>query len=1328
MRIIIIVLILNILLSGILTGQIYNFKQYNLEQGLSQSQVFDIEQDATGMMWFATYGGGISIFDGQQTRYLNTSDGLPSHSVISLFRDKNNRIWIGTAKGICVYDGLKIIRIDKKNQLANYFIWDITQDINGNILIGTDNGAWKFSDNEFSFISNTIIASSHVYTLLYDSQSNIWFSSLKGGVTKYNRNAYLNNILNTTENILVEAIFEDSKRNVWIGSEAGLYRITDNITTLYTTKQGLSENHITSINEDEKGNLWIGTEKSGLMVYNGKTFRAIRNDQGLQAEKVYKIFRDKDGQMWVATDGGGAMLFTGFDFSHIRFPKIPVRVYITSLLITPDVKYFGTDASGIIAYFGHEKYKLITKNDGLSDNTVNKIIRIKNADIWIGTNKGLTTIHNNSFRIFSKLNGLPGNEIYALCEAKDGKIWIGTYGHGICYYEHGNFTKFDESDGIANNYIWDIKENRKGEIYFATGKGLTVYNGFEFKSYYKSDGLISDNILTLSIDNWDNCWIGAEGISRFDGQKFINYTTSNGLCSNMIYSIIFDSRSNLIVGTEKGIDRIIINKQGEIEKITHYGQKEGFSGIETNNNAVFNDDEGKTWFGTINGVTIFDPWEEKQQTKGPDVIIRNVKFIYEDTTLKQFCDSITPWFRLPVRLVLPYSKNNIAFEFIAFDYMNPESIRYKYILEGFDREWLGLTNKNAANYMNLPAGKYTFKVLAINNTGVYSQNPATFSFTVLRPYWLSYWFIMTVSICFMLIVWFTIFFRTRNIDKKRQMLELKVEKRTLELRKQKNALEKALRINDEQRKKLEKANQEIQINSKLKEQFLANTSHEIRTPLNIMLGFANLLLKTNLDEKQTEYLNNIKNAGNNLLVIINDILDFSKIEANKLHIEEINFDFTQFILSFISMMSVTASEKDIEIKYHIDKRIPQFLNGDPVRLNQILTNLVRNSIKFSNEKGYIKIDIDLLKETENKVTLYFQIIDKGIGIAADQIDKVFTSFNQVSNETTRKFGGTGLGLAITKKIIEMLNGKIGVFSEINKGSTFYFQLDFQKGQSIVNPEQNKPFSDITYVRNIKILLVEDNPANAILACDTIMQFNPSIHVDVAENGIVALERINNSFYDCVIMDIQMPEMDGYEATRNIRNNLTSAMKDVPILGMSAHAMQSEKDKCLSLGMNDYITKPFDPNELIKKIYYLINKNITSEKTEIPIEDFNKRYGLKIVDLAILAKTYRNDTRKILKILLLYQKDIPRQINELQQDLNNEIWQQAKAMAHSLKTSFKYLGIEQAHIAAKNLETKISDNKQDEVMNLFMQIAENWTIAEKEIKELILKIEQDKPQG
>jgi len=367
-----------------------------------------------------------------------------------------------------------------------------------------------------------------------------------------------------------------------------------------------------------------------------------------------------------------------------------------------------------------------------------------------------------------------------------------------------------------------------------------------------------------------------------------------------------------------------------------------------------------------------------------------------------------------------------------------------------------------------------------------------------------------------------------------------------------------------------------------KQQFLSYMSHEIRTPMTAIIGFSKVALKTDLTEKQKEYISAIKTSSDVLLVLINDILDLAKVDAGKMTFEQNAFKMESNISAMIHLFDLKIQEKNLECIKEFDTRIPKVLIGDSIRLNQILLNLISNAIKFTS-KGKITIRVRLIASSENNVSIEFAVTDTGIGVAENMIPKLFENFQQATSSTSRQFGGTGLGLAIVKQLVELQGGTIHVESKLNEGSTFSFVLSFEKTNKEI--ESELPLPELTpEIKKIKVLAVEDVLLNQLLLQIILDEFG--FQRDFAENGKVAIEKLKSNSYDIVLMDLQMPEMDGLEATEYIRKKMNL---QIPIIALTADVTMSDLEKCKTIGMNGFLAKPIDEKLLYNKIIELVKK-------------------------------------------------------------------------------------------------------------------------------------------
>lgn len=476
----------------------------------------------------------------------------------------------------------------------------------------------------------------------------------------------------------------------------------------------------------------------------------------------------------------------------------------------------------------------------------------------------------------------------------------------------------------------------------------------------------------------------------------------------------------------------------------------------------------------------------------------------------------------------------------------------------------------------------------------------------------------------------------------------------------------------------EQANRELQIarqkaieSANLKENFMANMSHEIRTPLNAIIGFANRLSKSEQTPEQKEFTANIQSSGQSLLSIVNDILDFSKLEAGMIRLEEIEFSIFSLLQSMQVMFGPRTDDKNLQLEIHPLINVPERVVGDPTRLTQILGNLISNAIKFTDE-GKIEVFVKKLKEDEEHLLIQFTVKDSGIGIPADKLNTVFERFEQASSDTARKYGGTGLGLSIVKNLVEQQGGMISVDSEKGKGAAFTFTIYYRKAKSAVSKNHDLHYKEsagkLELIPGVfKVLIVEDSQLNQRLI--TLLLKEWGLDFDLVFNGRMAIEALKKEKYGIVLMDIQMPEMNGYDTSRIIRDELNL---NVPIIATSAHALPGELEKCRSYGMNDYIAKPFDESLLYSLIAQYASPHITQKKKKkndaLPVPE------MKVVNLERLYELADGDLAFIEEMKEIFLVENPEEIRQIEESISSRDFNRVYHTVHKMKSTISFMGL------------------------------------------------------
>lgn len=1168
---------------------IANIQYLEIDQGLGTDNVKAIFEDSRGYLWFGTEVGVIR-YDGKWMTHYTEKEGFTDKSVRDIVEDGRGNLWFATAfGGVICYDGSSFIHFTEKEGLSGSLIYDMMVDKNGNLWFGTySGGVIRYNGKDFTiYTEKEGLPDKSVLSIMEDSKGGLWFGTMARGASHFDGKRFTHYTMK--EGLcsnLVYSMEEDRQGNIWFVTYQGASRLDGKTFTNYTAAEGLMGDLVHCVLEDKEGILWFANSEgsknsiNGLSRFDGKTFTHYTVREGLSHNRISSMMEDRNGNLWLTTNNG----VTRFDTdSFVHYTgQTGLKHEQMAYTIKEDKKgnlWIGTWLAGLIS-FDKENFTYLTQEEGSPKRTINHLVPDNQGNLWLDMGgRGLSYFDGKRFEYYFP-EEIFQNSYWPLLVDSKGALWFQAT-QGLVRRDETGSVLFSNQETFKDNSLRFMHEDPKGHLWLGMAWGGVVrYDGQAFTRFSKKEGLSGDQVKCIMTDSQGALWIGTwdGGLNRYDGSHFTHFTENEGLGSNVVYAMAEDGAGNIWVSRYRGISVLVPKKNwpslkadqaqalnnivGDYYIIT-YDIGDGLKG--KSYQALFIDSKNHLWLGGSLGITVLDIGDFKPIIEPPKLRFEHIEIGQQyidfrklaDTAyqnafplvkrLSGHVDSVMPFVNYPATLTLPSDLNHLTFYFSATDWAAPHKIQYSYMIENVDKTWSSPQSEARAEFRNLPFGKHTIKVKAVGAGQIWSD-PVSYSFTILPPWYRRWW----IYLIYLLLAG-GLLFAVRSYELNRKLAKAE-ERRTKEL-------------------------------NEVKSRLYTNITHEFRTPLTIILGLVNKL-KPKVDHQSREDLQIIERNGNQVLLLVNQLLQMAKLESGSLPVNLVQGDVVVFVKYLLDSFSSLAESKQISLRFNCSLQ-SFMMDFDPVKLQEIVSNLLSNAIKFTPAGGAVSMGISA-ESKDGKELLTLSVSDTGKGIPPDQMERIFDRFYQVDESNTRTEEGTGIGLTLAKELVKLLRGEISVESEMGVGSIFSVQLPVSRQAPILAGILNAPLDRGTNVAPSPkkdkdavseesmpcVLIIEDN-ADLRQYLSSILRQN--FRLLQAANGREGLEIARRDLPDIIISDVMMPEMNGFEVCRHLKNDIATC--HIPIILLTAKADAESKFQGLEEGADVYLPKPFDEKEL-----------------------------------------------------------------------------------------------------------------------------------------------------
>ena len=1114
--------------------------------GLPQYLVRAVHQTRDGYLWFATMEGLVrfngltfEVFDQRNTPALRTS------RIRGLHESRDGALWIATAGGGVVrhHEG-RFTALTKADGLADDSVVAIAETRDA-LWFATANGLSRYRDGRFT----THLAGTEITALAAEANGTLWIGSARG----------LLHDVSLVASDPIDALMIARDGTIWAGARDHVLRIARDRSSQESIAMPVTTAYVHDILEDSRGTIWLATSPGGLLRLRGGRFELLDKTRGLPSSSVRALAEDREGSLWIGTDSGLARLadrkFVTYTTRH-GLPEDNVRVVAEA---REGGLWIGTYGGGL----AHLRDHVVTR---LGEPTfVRTLLEDAEGTLWVGTDSGLGKLSDGRMTTLTTKDGLASDKIDALAALRDGTLLVSTP-RGVQMLRDGRFETFLVGEAAGPD-VRVMLESESGDLWLGTYDGLVQVRDRRIVQRLR-EGLPSRTIFALHEDARGDLWIGThDGLARLRAGRMQSITAAHGLPHPTVFQILDDGRGHFWLTSNQGLTRVtrssldaVLDGGAQRVQATTFDRGDGLGSDQCNGAsqpAGVRMRNGRLAIPTLAGLTIVDPADLHWNRVPPNVVLREVLVDGRPIDTRSAAS-------------LPWSASRFEFRYDGLSLAAPELVRFRHRVDGLDRDWIDAGTLRRAFYNSLPPGQHVFRVQAMNSDGVWSREVASLAFTVPAPPWLRWWALVLYAAAAIAVAWLLLRARERAVRRKTEVLEAKVRERTIELA---EAEARATEAN------------------RAKSVFLANMSHELRTPLNAVLGFAQLMGRSEtLAPGERESLSIIRRSGEHLLGLINDVLSISKIEAGKLAVDRRPFDPRRMVDDISAIIHERAEAAGLQLVVDAGTSLPPAVLGDEGKLRQIFINLLGNAVKFTKH-GTVTLRA---RWADDRAV--FEVADTGRGIDPMELESLFEPFVQTEAGREAK-EGTGLGLAITRQLVRLMGGDIQVFSEVGSGTIFRFDVDLPRTDLAVPQRESRRVLGLAPGEpHRRILVVDDRRENSLLLAKLLTTVG--FEVREAANGIEALDLWRQWQPDLIFMDERMPRMDGSETTRILRAEEAEQQKSrTAIVALTASAFEHEREAILASGADDFVVKPHSEDDVFDAIARTLG--VVFRKRDVP---------------------------------------------------------------------------------------------------------------------------------